>query len=128
MPTPFEQSVTFLYASCLESTHVFYSERLGLEMVLDQGPCRIYQVSPDAFVGFCNHRTPTTRDGVIITLVHRDIEALYERLKERGIQFEVPLRYNEGFHITQAFFRDPDGHLLELQRFESSKWPGSATP
>ena len=120
---PFEQSVTFLYAAQLDRTHRFYTEVLGLEMVLDQGACRIYRVAQQAFLGFCSHRKPTAQEGVIITLVRHDVEKAYQDLLSKGVSFEVPLRYNDRFDITQAFFRDPDGYLLELQRFDSPDWP-----
>lgn len=120
---PFEQSVTFLYAAELDRTHRFYSELLGLELVLDQGACRIYRIADQAYLGFCTHGEPTAQDGVIVTLVRRDVEDVYRQLVSRGVRFEVPLRYNARFDITQALFRDPDGYLLELQRFDSPEWP-----
>ena len=50
---PFTQQVTFLYTPDLATTARFYEQILGLELVLDQGVCRIYRVSRDGFVGFC---------------------------------------------------------------------------
>ena len=123
MSTPFEQSITILYAACLETTHLFYTSILGLELVLDQGACRIYRIASEAYIGFCTHRTPAAQTGVILTLVHRDVEDVYANLVAKGLAFEVPLQHNAQFNITQAFFRDPDGYLLELQRFEDPEWP-----
>ncbi|MFZ1400558.1 MAG: VOC family protein, partial [Candidatus Promineifilaceae bacterium] len=48
-----EQQVTFLHARDLAETAVFYEKTLGLKLVLDQGSCRIYRSSGDAFLGFC---------------------------------------------------------------------------
>ncbi len=36
-----EQQVTFLYTDDFEKTTMFYEEVVGLELVLDQGACRI---------------------------------------------------------------------------------------
>lgn len=45
MGVPFDQQVTFLYVSNLDSSTDFYGGTLSLPMVLDQGGCRIFQVS-----------------------------------------------------------------------------------
>jgi len=50
---PITQQVTFLYVADLEATHRFYSDLLGLPLVLDQGTCRIYRAAGEAFLGFC---------------------------------------------------------------------------
>ena len=50
---PFDQQVTFLYTPDLAASAHFYGEVLGLPLVLDQGLCRIYRVSGDAFLGVC---------------------------------------------------------------------------
>ena len=76
---PFEQAVCFFHTADLAATDRFYREQLGLPLALDQGACRIYQVSRDGFVGFCTHREPAATDGVIITLATSDVEAMAER-------------------------------------------------
>ena len=119
---PFEQSVCFLYTDDLEATEQFYRDVLGLPMVLDQGPCKIFKISPNGFVGFCTHREPAPTDGVIITLATRKVEAVYERLQSRNVTFEKPLGVNERFNITNAFLRDPNGYLVEIQRFDDPNW------
>ena len=52
---PIEQQVTFLYTHNLEETAAFYEDILGLPLILDQGVCRIYRASGNAFLGFCQH-------------------------------------------------------------------------
>ena len=49
----FDQQVTFLLVADLATSSRFYGEQLGLEMVLDQGDCRIYRITPTAFIGIC---------------------------------------------------------------------------
>ena len=48
-----DQQITFLYTRDLEVTAHFYQVVLGLSLVLDQGTCRIYQVTSDAYLGIC---------------------------------------------------------------------------
>ena len=47
-PKPFEQSVVFFKVASLESTDRFYRDILGLDLVLDQGACRIYRAAGTA--------------------------------------------------------------------------------
>jgi len=122
MPAPFEQSVCFFHTANLAETTRFYGDLLGLPLALDQGACAIFQVSPDGFIGFCTHRSPASPDGVIVTLVTRDVEGVYERLIAQGLPFEQPLKYNAQFQITHAFLKDPNGYLVEIQRFDDPRW------
>ena len=117
------QQITFLQVEDLETTDRFYREHLGLELVLDQGACRIYRVGADAFVGFCDHRDGPSPDGVILTLVRQDVDTYCDRLREKGVELESGPTDNETFQIRQAFVRDPDGYLVEIQRFDDPEWP-----
>jgi len=119
---PFQQSVCFFHTADLTATEQFYAVQLGLPLALDQGACKIFQVSSDGFIGFCTHREPAPTDGVIITLVTTDVEERFTRLQRDGVVFEKPLTYNERFRITHAFLRDPNGYLVELQRFDDPQW------
>ena len=121
---PIAEQVTFIYATDLEASHRFYHEVLGLTLVLDQGACRIYRVTAAAYVGLCDHRESSPA-GVILTLVTDDVDAWYRRLEAAGIEIEAPPSYSERFDVYQFFARDPDGHLVEIQRFGA---PGSGAP
>ena len=123
----FDQQVTFIYASDLETSTQFYNSVLRLEQVLDQGACRIFRVSQDGFVGICQCREGTSpvTDGVIVTFVHEDVDGWYETLVSSGQTIEKPPALNPDFNIYHFFLRDPDGYLLEIQRFCDPAWPKS---
>jgi len=112
----FDQQVTFLYARDLERSAVFYGETLGLTLVLDQGACRIYRSSRDAYVGICRSKDsePANRQGVIVTFVSDDVDGWYERLKARGVTFDTTPRENSEFNIYHCFLSDPDGYKIEI--------------
>jgi catechol 2,3-dioxygenase-like lactoylglutathione lyase family enzyme len=116
------EQITFVQVEDLKQTHEFYAELLGLELVKDQGPCRIYRVGEDAFLGFCDHGDGPSPDGVILTLVRDDVDDYCEALQNRGVEFESGPTDNETFQIRQAFIRDPDGYLVEIQRFKDPDW------
>lgn len=122
--TEFKQLVTFLYTHDLVQTAVFYEETLGLSLVLDQGSCRIYQVNRASYLGFCQHLDEAQApQGVIITFVANDVDSWYQQLRQQGVVFEKPPTLNEKFNIYHCFLRDPNGYLLEIQRFLDPAWP-----
>ena len=43
-----------------------------------------------------------------------------------GAVIETPPRHNAEYGIVQALLRDPDGHLLEIQRFDDPDWASGA--
>lgn len=131
MPRPsLTQQVTFLYTNDLEATHDFYSEVLGLPMVLDQGACRIYQVQPTAFLGFCQAGTAVDRrvedpSGVILTLVSDEVDTWHDYLQihHPQVAIEKPPTHNEKYNIYHLFLRDPNQYLVEIQTFLDPAWP-----
>lgn len=122
-----EQQVLFLHCDNLEETAQFYEKTLQLPLVLDQGSCRIYQISTTAFIGFCvtlgAHLNGSERSGVIITLVSNEVDAWHQYLVEQGVEIEKPPTLYEEFNIYHCFFRDPNGYLIEVQTFLDKSWP-----
>ncbi len=117
------QQVTFLHTADLGKTAVFYQTILGLKMVLDQGVCQIFQVSADAFIGFCEHVEGANPDGVILTLVSEQVDAWHDYLVAQNVSIEKPPTLNETFNIYHIFLRDPNGYLVEIQKFLDPAWP-----
>lgn len=124
MPPSIDQQVTFLYTQDLAATAQFYETVIGLVMVLDQGVCRIYRVSNDAFVGFCERADADGHGSdVIFTLVSKEVDAWYAHLQRAGAEIEKPPTLNEQYNIYHIFVRDPNGYLLEIQEFRDPAWP-----
>ncbi|KAB8330716.1 VOC family protein [Scytonema tolypothrichoides VB-61278] len=120
---PLEQQITFLYTNNLTTSAQFYEEKLGLELWLDQGTCRIYSVTGSGYLGICQtseSSAPVTGklDDVIFTLVTQQVDEWFEYLKARGVKFEKPPTYNQRYNIYHCFLRDPNGYLIEIQRFD----------
>ncbi len=121
----FDQHVTFLYASDLSVSAKFYSEKLGLELVLDQGPCQIFRIAGEAFLGICqcSEARPASPKGVIVTFVSQDVDGWYERLRAKGVTTDGPPKLNPRYNIYHLFLKDPDGYTLEIQTFKDPAWP-----
>jgi catechol 2,3-dioxygenase-like lactoylglutathione lyase family enzyme len=118
----------------LDNSTDFYGEKLGLEMVLDQGACRIYRTGRESFIGICRcgdqrRVAPETRiqrnapESVIVTLVSDDVDGWYLKLKSRGVVFDAEPAENPEFHIYHCFISDPDGYNIEIQSFHDPAWP-----
>ncbi|WP_251956118.1 VOC family protein [Nostoc commune] len=120
-----DQQVTFFYVHNINVSTQFYEQKLGLELWLDQGSCRIYTVSGSGYLGLCQASEKLTppsdkQSSVIFTLVTQQVDEWFEYLKERGVEFEKSPTLNEKYNIYHCFFRDPDGYLIEIQRFETN--------
>jgi len=122
----FEAMVTFVYVRDLARSREFYEGLLRIPLALDQGACHIYRVAQSGFLGVCQcaDRAGTATKGVILTLVSPNVDAWYASLLETGVEFETSPVYNPTYKIYHCFFRDPDGHLIEIQRFEDPAWVG----
>ena len=120
-----QQQVTFLYCDDLERATLFYRDVVGLKMVLDQGGCRIFGVAGEAFLGICQCREErsVSSDGVTFTFVTQNVDHWYDRLCSAGIETLGPPSRSDEFQIYRFFARDPEGHLLEFQRFLNPAWP-----
>ncbi len=115
---PFEQTVTFLHTADLEAVTRFYVGTLNLPLVRDQGVCRIFCAAPGAYLGFCTHLDAPRPEGVILTLVTGDVDGWYARLAAQGVEFVKPPAHNSKYHIYHCFLKDPDGYLVEIQKFD----------
>jgi catechol 2,3-dioxygenase-like lactoylglutathione lyase family enzyme len=119
-----KSQITFLGTVNLPETAKFYEQILGLELALDQGCCRIYATCKGGFIGFCERENAPATDGVIFTLVTDDVDKWHEHLVAHGVKIERTPWHNPEFQIYHCLFRDNNGYLLEIQRFEDPRWTG----
>jgi catechol 2,3-dioxygenase-like lactoylglutathione lyase family enzyme len=118
----FDAQITFCSTQDLIATAGFYEGIMGFPLALDQGTCRIYRVARDAYLGFCRRADAVRPDGAILTLVTDDVDGWHRRLIAKGVPCEKAPAFNPTYKIYQAFFRDPNGYLIEIQRFEDPLW------
>ena len=123
---PFDQQVIFLLVADLERSTEFYRDALGLDIVLDQGDCRIMQTSSTSFLGICERADRADPGSTIVTLVTDDVDSCHQALLDTGVVCEKPPQLNSAYNVYHAFYRDPDGFLVEIQRFLDPAWPAVA--
>ena len=124
---PIDQQIIFLYTANLAKTVHFYEKILGLEMVLDQGSCRIFRVTQHSFIGVCQRDDVVDDVGhkskVIVTLTTQVVDDWYHYLQGQGVAFEKAPELNPTYNIYHCFLRDPNGYLIEIQQFLDPSWP-----
>ena len=106
----------------LERSERFYVDVLGLEVLTRISTPDVDEVIVGSADGGSNlmlarHRElGTGRGGGLwkIFVNTHDAAALYERACAAGAESVAAPTLLEQFHVTIAFVRDPDGHLLEL--------------
>lgn len=117
--------IAFLPAPEWEATRRFYEQVLGLPCVLEQVDCCIYQVAGAGYIGFCQRsETPQPAERVILTLVTQEVDAWHAHLQAHSVEIVKPPAYNERYQIYHLFARDPNGYLIEIQRFDDPRWKG----
>jgi catechol 2,3-dioxygenase-like lactoylglutathione lyase family enzyme len=114
--------ITFLYTQSMDKSLRFYEDHLKLPLVLDQGGCRIYSVVDQAYLGICERPEQRDPTGVIFTLLTSDVDAMYNHLKAKGVEFLDPPQINHTYGIYHCFAKDPNGYLIEIQRFLDPDW------
>ncbi len=131
LPSPFAEQIAFVFVGDLERSHAFYHEVLALPMALDQGGCRIYRVTGTAYLGICERPEQVSPEGVILTLITDDLDGWHRRLVGAGTPVVQAPQYSDTYRVHHAFYHDPDGYLVETQRFADPAWderPAPRTP
>ncbi len=120
----FDGFVTFIYTHDLERASKFYGDALGLSMVHDEGPARIFRISEQGYLGVCiaSDARPSVPDGICLSLVTEDVDGVYRQLVDAGVETRGAPEALPQFGIYSFFLRDPDGHLVEVQRFDDPAW------
>jgi catechol 2,3-dioxygenase-like lactoylglutathione lyase family enzyme len=122
---PITDSIVFTYTDDLAGSSRFLGETLGLALIVDQGPCHIYRLTPTSFLGVCNlPDRPRATAGVTITLVTSDVDGWHRYLTAKGLVYETPPRRSTRFKVYSSLFKDPNGYRIEIQSFDDPGWKG----
>jgi len=117
----FQSQMTLLYYRNTEKAYHFYEEILGLKLKIDQGYGRIYEVSTNAFLGVMDERRGFLQSGhgksVMISLITDEVDPWYETLQKKGVKLLSEPLTKEDIGIRSFLFEDPEGYILEIQKF-----------
>lgn len=106
--------MVFMSTCDLDGLVEFYVERLGMEVWLEQEDCTILRYD-NLRLGFCQRERADTQG--IITLWFETDREVDERYAELADLAEGPPVRNPKYRIYHFFLRDPEGRLVEIQRF-----------
>lgn len=116
-----QASITFLYYDDLPRACQFYEDALGLDLVIDQGWCKIYAITPQAWVGLVDaeHGThkPAADKPVILSFVTDDVDAWHAHLTKLGAPMFRPLGTSLAIGVRGFMALDPGGYTLEFETF-----------
>jgi catechol 2,3-dioxygenase-like lactoylglutathione lyase family enzyme len=66
----------------------------------------------------CEGEPPKEPTGSAQCWVTNDVDGYYETAISHGLEIMFPPQFNEKYKIYHFYFKDPDGHTIEVQRFE----------
>jgi catechol 2,3-dioxygenase-like lactoylglutathione lyase family enzyme len=120
-----QQQVTFIFPVDMERSADFYERVLGLELVQDQGDCRLYRVAAEAFLGICSCRPgrSSATGSLVLTFVTSQVDEWYQYLTAMGVPTKGPPQETPSHRIYNFYASDPGGHVVEFQRFLDPTWP-----
>lgn len=113
--------ITFFYYDDLERAEKFYSDIMGFELVIDQGWAKIFKVVENAHLGLVDgkrgYHKPNPTKPVMLTVTVSDVDAWYHHLKKLGVKtINEPKDYQE-LNIRMFLLQDPEGYVIEIQKF-----------
>jgi catechol 2,3-dioxygenase-like lactoylglutathione lyase family enzyme len=120
---PITDSIVFTYTDDLAASSRFFRETLELEFVVDQGPCHIFRMSPNSYIGVCDlPGRPRSTVGVTITIVTADVDGWHAFLTGKGLVYQTAPQTSTRFNVYSSLFIDPNGYRIEIQNFLDPKW------
>jgi lactoylglutathione lyase len=112
-------AITFFYYRDLPGAMRFYEEVLGLQLAIDQGWSKIYQICPGAHVGLVDETRGMNKWAAVkpVQLCIRvpDVDAWYAYTQGRALDNLSELFHNPALGIRAFVFTDPEGYQIEIQ-------------
>ena len=111
----------FYYYRDVEAAWAFYQDVLGLETAADFGFAKIMRVAPASYVTLVDEErgmhSSAEPKSVTLALVTEQVEAWHEYLLEAGVPLMGAFTVTEGRPHDGFVAVDPEGYLLEFERF-----------
>ena len=111
----------FYYYRDVEAAHAFYTDVLGLETVVDYGFAKIVRVAPASYLTLVDEaegmHSADEPKSVTLALVTAQVEEWYDYLTSQGVEMRSGYTPAEGRPHDGFVAIDPEGYLLEVERF-----------
>jgi len=115
--------ITWVYHKDIAGMQQFYENVLGLEMLIDQGWTKVYQVSTSGFIGLVDEKhgmhSFTENKGVTLSFWLQDLDGWFEYVNNNNSFKLRSLKVEEGPEGKYRAFvgYGPEGYFLEFDRF-----------
>jgi len=111
--------ITFIYYKDLDKGIDFYENTLGFTLAIDQGWCKIYQISDSGYLGIVDetkgmqnwHADKTVQ----ICIRVPDVMPWYDYCRSLSLDNLSDLFVSEELQIKAFVFDDPEGYQVEFQ-------------
>ena len=114
----YSSAITFLYYSDFSYGINFVENILQLNLVMDQGFARVYQVNEKAFLGIVQKKDSTEVSGSsLFSITTTKVQEEYDRVKQLNVYDLTEIKYFESIPLKSFFFDDAEGHKFEIQQF-----------
>jgi predicted enzyme related to lactoylglutathione lyase len=118
-------NIIFTYYRDLARAADFYAQVMGLELVMDHGYAKVFQLTPHSFIGLVDSEKGTFKASetkpVIIANVSDDVEKWYDHLVAHGVTIFKPIKDNPTLGLRGFSALDPEGYVLEFERFQMTE-------
>ena len=115
-----DETVIMLYYRDLGPAAAFYGDALGLEAVYESASAQLFRLTPTTVVGIGRegeqaYHPVREENAVMLSIVTADVDAWFERLRERGdIEILKPVANSPDNPIRAFLVADPGGYTVEF--------------
>ncbi|MCG8579444.1 MAG: hypothetical protein MI866_05985 [Bacteroidales bacterium] len=114
----YTSAITFLYYEDFSYGIDFFENVLQLDLVMDQGFARVYQVNEKAYLGIVQKKDTSEVSGnTLFSLTTTNLNDEYIRVKQLQVYKLSELKHFESIPLKSFFFDDKEGHKFEIQQF-----------
>lgn len=114
----YSSAITFLYYNDFSYGIGFLENVLQLDLAMDQGFARIYQVNEKAFLGIVQSKDGSELPGnTLVSLSTAKLEEEYQRVRQSEVHELSELKHFDSIPLTSFFFNDLEGYKFEIQEF-----------
>lgn len=116
---PYPSSITFLYYQDLSYGKSFMEDVLGLNLVMDQGFARVYQINQTSFIGIVQIKDKMNEPGnTLVSLNSRNLKEDYKKIEGHKVLNLSKIKPIHAIGLHSFFFEDMEEHRFEIQRFD----------
>ena len=112
--------MTFFYYDRHAEAVDFYTNTLGFKEVFNDGWLVIVESAPGSRIALANSEKgsmkPVKNKGALIAVETEELEAWFELLKGRGVEFISG--WEDGDYVAQFRIYDPGGYIVEFVRWK----------